>query len=116
MRREQLYLNDIVEAAEHIAAFIEGSDFEAFRESEMMRSAVVQKLAIIGEAAARLPEALKNAHAEVPWARIVAFRNILIHAYFGIDWEEVWRAAKNRCPIVREQVFAIITASDISET
>ncbi len=74
----------------------------------MMRSAVVQKLAIIGEAAARLPEALKKLHAGVPWPQIVAFRNILIHAYFGIDWEEVWRSAMNRCPVLREQVARII--------
>lgn len=108
MRREDLYLSDIVEAAGHIATFIASVDFDAFLNSEMMRSAVVQKLAIIGEAAARLPEPLKSLHAEVPWPQIVAFRNILIHAYFGIDWEEVWRSAKNRCPILRDQVSRII--------
>jgi uncharacterized protein with HEPN domain len=51
----------------------------------MLRSAVVQKLAIIGEAAARVSEEIKTRQPHVPWPRIVAFRNILIHAYFGID-------------------------------
>ncbi len=111
MRREDLYLNDIVEAADHIATFITGADFDAFLKSEMMRSAVVQKLAIIGEAAARLPETLKTLHTEVPWPQIVAFRNILIHAYFGIDWAEVWRSARNRCPVLREQVARIVASS-----
>jgi len=69
---------------------------------------VVQKLAIIGEAAARLPEPLKKLHSEVPWPQIVAFRNILIHAYFGIDWDEVWRSASKRCPVLREQVARMI--------
>ena len=108
MRRDDLYLNDIIEAADHIAAFIAGADFETFQKSEMTRSAVVQKLAIIGEAAARVSEELSSRHTEVPWPHIVAFRNILIHAYFGIDWDEVWRAARNRCPILREQVTGII--------
>jgi uncharacterized protein with HEPN domain len=40
--------------------------------------------------------------------QIVAFRNILVHAYFGIDWDVVWRAAKNRCPVLREQVALIL--------
>ena len=40
----------------------------------------------------------------------MAFRNILIHAYFGIDWDVVWRAAKNRCPVLREQVARILAA------
>jgi len=110
MRRDDLYLNDIIEAADHIAAFIAGADLEAFQKSEMMRSAVVQKLAIIGEAAVRVSEGLRSRHTEVPWPQIVAFRNILIHAYFGIDWNEVWRAARNRCPILREQVAGIIEA------
>ena len=97
MRHEALYLRDIVEAADHIAGFIAGTDFAAFQKSELLRSAVVQKLAVIGEAAARVSEELKTSHPEVPWPQITAFRNILVHAYFGIDWDVVWRAARNRC-------------------
>ncbi len=108
MRHENLYLNDIVEAADHIARFIGGIDFEAFQGSEMLRSAVVQKLGVIGEAAAHVSEELATRHPEVPWPQIVAFRNILVHAYFGIDWAVVWRAAKNRCPVLRVQVAAIL--------
>jgi uncharacterized protein with HEPN domain len=46
----------------------------------MMRSAVVQKLAIIGEAAGRVSEGLRSRYTDVPWPHTVAFRNILIHA------------------------------------
>jgi uncharacterized protein with HEPN domain len=60
MRHESLYLTDIVQAADHVAEFIAGTDFPAFQQSEMLRSAVVQKLAIIGEAAARVSEELKT--------------------------------------------------------
>lgn len=74
----------------------------------MLRSAIVQKLAIIGEAAARVSDELKSRHLQVPWRQIVAFRNILIHAYFGIDWVVIWRAAKNRCPVLREQIARIL--------
>ena len=59
MRREELYLRDIVEAANHIAGFIAGLDPMSFQESELVRSAVAQKLAIIGEAAARVSDELK---------------------------------------------------------
>ena len=110
MRHESLYLTDIVEAADHIAEFITGTDFHSFRESELLRSAVVQKLAIIGEAAARVSEELKIRYPQVPWPQIIAFRNILVHAYFGIDWDVVWRAARNRCPVLREQVAGILAA------
>lgn len=110
MRHERLYRNDILEAADHIAELIAGADLQAFQESEMMRSAVVQKLGVIGEAAARVSADLTSRHPEVPWPQIVAFRNILIHAYFGIDWDVVWRAATNRCPVLRGQIAEILAA------
>ena len=78
MRHESLYLTDIVEAADHIAEFIAGIDLQAFQKSELLRSAVAQKLAIIGEAAARISEDFKTRHSQVPWPQIVAFRNILV--------------------------------------
>ncbi|MGH9771969.1 MAG: HepT-like ribonuclease domain-containing protein [Candidatus Acidiferrales bacterium] len=108
MRHESLYLSDILEAADHISEFIAGADFRAFEKSELLRSAVVQKLTLIGEAAARVPEGLKTRHPEIQWPQIISFRNILVHAYFGIDWDVLWRAANNRCPILRKQVADIL--------
>jgi uncharacterized protein with HEPN domain len=110
MRRDDLYLNDIVEAADHIAAFLGQIDFEDFQKSELIRSAVVQKLGIIGEAAARTSNELRSRYSRIPWPQIIAFRNILIHAYFGIDWNEVWRAAKVDCRSLREEVTEILAA------
>jgi uncharacterized protein with HEPN domain len=107
MRHDGLYLNDIVEAADHIADFIAGVDLTDFR-NPILRIAVVQKLAVIGEAAARVSDDLRGRHPELPWPQIVAFRNILVHAYSGIDWDVVWRAATNRCPVLRDQVAAFL--------
>jgi uncharacterized protein with HEPN domain len=108
MRREELYLRDIVEAADHIARFVAESGLSGFRESEMVRSAIVQKLGVIGEAASRVSDELKDRHAEVLWPKVVAFRNILIHAYFGIDWGIVWLAASEESPVLRDQITRIL--------
>jgi uncharacterized protein with HEPN domain len=117
MRREELYLRDIVEAADHIARFVAESGLSGFRESEMVRSAIVQKLGVIGEAASRVSDELKDRHAEVLWPKVVAFRNILIHAYFGIDWEIVWLAASEESPVLRDQIAGILGEfSDLDST
>jgi uncharacterized protein with HEPN domain len=65
---------------------------------------------VIPEAAAHVSEDLKARHPEIPWARVMAFRNILVHAYFGIDWDVVWLAASRQCPPLRGQIETILTA------
>ena len=108
MRREELYLRDIRAAAEAIQRFIAGFDESSFRDSELVSSAVLQKLAVIGEATARVTAELRSHHPEVPWAEISAFRNILVHAYFGLDWKVVWLAASRQVPVLRVQVESIL--------
>ena len=110
MRREELYLRDIVEAADFVAQFVDGLDRPAFQQSELIRSAVAHKLSIVGEAAARMPEEVRSRHPEIPWPKIVAFRNIMVHAYFGIDWDEVWRAATRECPALKAQIESVLEA------
>ncbi len=110
MRREELYLRDIVEAAGHIAGFIHGLEYSGFQESELVRSAVVQKLSLIGEAAAHVADKLRDSHPGIPWPKIVAFRNILVHSYFGIDWDVVWKAATDQVPALNDQIAAILLA------
>lgn len=93
MRPEELYLTDIVEAADAIRAFVEGVDQDHFEKDDQLRSAVLLKLIVIGEAASRLPKQFIARHTEVEWADIVGFRNIAVHAYFAVDWSIVWVAA-----------------------
>src|SRR5436853_5587026 len=101
MRPERLYLNDIVEAADAIAGFLAGIGVAEFLRNDLIRSAVLQKLTIIGEAAARLPEEFCDRHPEIPWSDIVGFRNIAVHAYFAIEWPIVWVAATEETPLPR---------------
>jgi uncharacterized protein with HEPN domain len=73
MRRDTLYLNHIIEAADHVAAFLSAANFEDFLNSELIRSAVVHKLAIIGEAAGRISDELRGRHSQIPGRRSLLF-------------------------------------------
>lgn len=110
MRRDELYLRDIIEAADSVARFLQGWQREQFMTDEIMRSAVLHKLTIIGEAAARLSRTLRARYPEVQWADIVAFRNIAIHAYFAVDWSIVWVAATQDVVELRREVARILAA------
>src|ERR671924_539411 len=108
MRREELYLIDIVEAADSIEQFLVGVERDAFLQSDLVRSAVLQKLTVIGEAAARLPKEFWSRHPDIEWADIVAFRNIAVHAYFAVDWSIVWVAATQDAPQLRRTIADIL--------
>ncbi len=108
MRRDDLYLEDIVEAANAIDGFVRDISREDFIGSDLIRSAVLQKLLIIGEAAALLSKPFRNEYVDVPWKDIVGFRNIAIHAYFAVDWKVVWVAATKDAPTLRSMVQEII--------
>ena len=111
MRREELYLTDMVEAADAISQFLLGVEQDAFSQNDLLRSAVLQKLIIIGEGAARLPKEFQERHTEIEWKDIVAFRNIAVHAYFAVDWSIVWVTATKDVPELRSKI-ALILAED----
>ncbi len=108
MRRERLFLEDIITAVDTIMEFTRHCDLNSFQSNKMLQSAVLHQLMIIGEAVAHLSPELRARYPEIPWADIKAFRNIIVHDYFGIDWEEAWRSATTRVPMLRSPIAAIL--------
>ena len=108
MRPEQLYLTDIVEAADAIVEFVAGLDEAAFYQDANTQSAVLQKLIVIGEAAARLPQKFRDQYSSIEWRDIVAFRNILVHSYFSVKIDIVWETIQHDVPALRRQIVRIL--------
>ncbi len=97
-RDPTLYLVDIVEAARAIEAFLSGRSAAEFGADELVASAVHSKLIIIGEAAANVPAAVRNAISGVDWPAIVRFRNLVVHAYFVVNLERMHGIATRDVP------------------
>jgi uncharacterized protein with HEPN domain len=108
MRPERLYLQDILNTCNAIERFLRRTTETAFMPDELVRSAILQKLIVIGEAAARLPRNF------IKWADIVAFRNIAVHEYFAVDWKIVWIAATEDVPFLRDRIKAILSGLEES--
>ena len=68
---------------------------DTFDKEELVQVWVVHHLQIIGEATSRLGLDFHAAHPEVPWAKVVAMRNVLVHDYFGVDLNEVWNVVSH---------------------
>jgi len=115
MRREYLYLHDILEACEMIQVFLEGMDAATFLASELHKAATLQKLTVIGEAASHLSQAFRETHPQVEWRDIAAFRNIAVHAYFAVQWDIVWATTTDDVPELRRQVLEILQTEDLDQ-
>ena len=73
MRDEKLYLIDMVQAADAVERFLDGVSESDFVSNELVQSAVVNKLGIIGEAAAHISENIKNKYPNVVWKSVTGF-------------------------------------------
>ena len=97
-REIQLLLEDILEAGNKILSFTEGMCYDDFISDDKTIDAVIRNFEIIGEAANRVPEDFKSSHPEIEWRRMIGLRNRVIHDYFGIDYETVWKIRNENIP------------------
>ena len=107
-RNHKLYLKDIIDSIKAIEEFIEGMSFEEFKDDDRTSSAVVRKLEIIGESTKQLPEEIKQKNPELPWKEMAGMRDRLIHSYFGIDYELVWKTITKRIPETKPLIKKIL--------
>ncbi len=88
--RDPALLLDMLLAARDAQGFVEGLTEVAFLGSRLHQNAVVRSLEIIGEAASKVTPSFKAAHPDIPWRKMTAMRNRLIHAYDEVQSDVVW--------------------------
>jgi uncharacterized protein with HEPN domain len=110
MRREELYLADLIDNARAVRGYLDGVTRERWDAEDILRDAVLYRILLLGEIASVLTGELRDRYPEVAWRQIRAFRNLAVHKYFGVDWAVVWKIAQEEPPLLEEQVLAIIRA------
>jgi len=75
--------------------------------SRILSLAIVRLLEILGEAAGRVPEDVRQAHATIPWSQIIGMRNRLIHGYDQVDLDIVWAVITSDLPALVAQLGQI---------
>lgn len=106
--KNNLRLHHILEAANHIADFINGVSKESFIADYEKQSAIIRQFEIIGEAAGKLTPDFVDQHIEIDWPKVVGMRHKMIHDYFDIDVNIVWTTANEDAPVLKNAINKII--------
>ena len=77
---------------------LEKLKYEEFINNEDLKIIFVRSLEVIGEATEKLNEDFRNKYPQIEWKKLAGLRDVLIHQYFGINYERVWDIVKNKIP------------------
>jgi uncharacterized protein with HEPN domain len=103
------FLEDIREAGQTVIEIAGGRALSDYLDDKVMRLAVERCFEIIGEAMRQLDELDPATTARITdFARIIAFRNILIHGYRLVNHELVWSVVRNQLPTLIREVEGLL--------
>ena len=95
---DAIRVRHMLDAARKAREFVHNRTRGELGTDEQLTFSLAHLLEIIGEAAGKVSEEYREAHPTIPWLQIVGMRNRLIHAYFDVDLDEIWRTVQEDLP------------------
>jgi len=108
-----LFLEDILEAIRKIEIYTNNLSYGEFCANSMAVDAVIRNFEIIGEAAKKIPQKIKEKYQYVEWKEAAGFRDVLIHNYSGIDLEAVWDTINKNIPFLKTHIEKVLQSGHI---
>lgn len=109
MKREPIiFIQHILESIEDIEEFIKGVDKDSLAKNKEKQSAIIRQIEIIGEATKNIPQNIKRKYSSIPWKEIIGTRDKLIHHYFGVDLNILWKILEKDIPKLKQEIKDII--------
>lgn len=112
-RGDKEFLLDIIEAIKRIELYTKELSYQDFLKKIETQDAVVRNFEIIGEAVKNISKNLKTKYNNLQWKEIAGMRDKVIHFYFGVNWDIVWKAAKDSLPQLKEKIEGILKKIEV---
>ena len=107
MKDDSVYLRHILDCIGRVAENVSAGK-DKFVSSHTLQDAVLRNLQTMAESTQRLSDELKEAHPEIEWRYIAAFRNVLVHDYLGIDIERIWEITQHEVPQLKQVIRSML--------
>jgi uncharacterized protein with HEPN domain len=98
----------ILDAIDSIIDFTYDLSYQQYNDDFKLRLALIKLLEIIGEAANGISEETQERFSEVEWSILKSVRNVLVHEYFGIDYDIIWNTIKDRIPELKQKISGVL--------
>ena len=99
----------ILDAIDEIQSYTENINIKSFLENSMMRFACVKQIEIIGEVANFITTETKALFTDTEWRQIIGMRHVLVHEYFGIDFNLIWQVIIGDLPNLKEKISTVLS-------
>ena len=99
-----LFIDDILLSINDIETFSKNLTKEKFLLDKLRISAIIRQIEIIGEAVKNIPTEFRKMHQHIPWVKMAGMRDVIIHTYFTVDLDTVWKVIKDDLPIIKKQI------------
>ena len=106
-RDPRVILDEMLDSIDLIQRYTQGLVYEEFAAQQVLKDAVMLRIAILGEAASRLPDQDKARWTSVPWRVVIDMRNRLIHGYFAVRLDLIWQVVTVDLPPLKSQLQSI---------
>lgn len=107
-KEPKIFLEHILESIEAILEYTAGISQAEFSETRQKVDAVTRRFEIIGEATKNLPANFRATATHIPWKQMTGMRDNLVHEYFGIDYDEVWKTIKEDLPALKKEIEILL--------
>jgi uncharacterized protein with HEPN domain len=107
---DRIRIQHMIEAAESALEFVSGRSRGDLETDRMLLFALIRAIEIVGEAASRVSPETRQAIKEIPWPAVIGMRNRLVHAYFDINYDTVWKTATDELSDLLPRLRATVNA------